>query len=129
MLNIISIDIWDVCLAGLFCVLLVVSAILIFKWMWVDQMVFDLPKGGYRSRNNDYGESLKIGSLGEYVSTMWLLLWDLDIPYWLDFIGLEGYSYVYFIRCMMTEMFTYFVFWGMFTLGIYLMIYMYTGTK
>ena len=129
MLNIIPIDIWDVCKAGLFCVLLVLAGILIFKWMWVDQMVFDLPKGGYRSRNNDYGESFKVGSLGEYISTMWMLLWELDIPYWLDFIGLEGYSYIYFIRCMMTEMFIFFIFWSLFTLGIYWFIRFYAGTK
>ena len=90
MLNIITIDIWNVCRAGLFCVILIIIAILIFKWMWIDQMDFDLPKGGYQSTNNDYGESLKIRSMREYVSTMWMLLWELDIPYWLDFIGLEG---------------------------------------
>lgn len=129
MLNIIPIDIWDVCRTGLFCVLLVMAGILIFKWMWVDQMVFDLPKGGYRSRNNDYGESLKVGSLGEYISTMWMLLWDLDIPYWLDFIGLEGYSYIYFLRCMMIEMFVFFVFWGLFTISIYWFIRSNAGTK
>lgn len=90
MLGIITIDAWEVCQAGIFCVILIISGILIFKWLWVDQMVFDLPKGGYRSMSNDYGESLKVHSLTEYVSILWTLLGDLDIPYWLDFIGLEG---------------------------------------
>lgn len=129
MLNILSIEFWDVLKAGIFCILLILSAVLIFKWMWVDQMVFDLPKGGYKSPNNDYGESLKVGSLGEYISIMWMLLWDLDIPYWLDFIGLEGYSYVYFIRCMMSELTIYFIFWGLFTLSIYGFLYFSAGTK
>ena len=135
MLNIITIDTWDVCQAGLFCVLLVVAAVLIFKWLWIDQMVFDLPKGGYRSNNADFGESLKVASLSEYLATMWTLLYELDIPYWLDFIGLEGsqcspgYSYIYFIRCMMVELFIFFVFWCLFTLAVYLFINMYSGAK
>ena len=129
MLNIILIDTWDVCKAGLFCILLVLTAVAIFKWLWVDQMVFDLPKGGYRSPNNDYSESLKVASLGEYISVMWMILWDLDIPYWLDYIGLEGYSYIYFIRCMMTELVIYFSFWSLSTLGIYFFVRMYSGNK
>jgi hypothetical protein len=129
MLNIIAIDTWDVCKAGLFCILLILAAVVIFKWLWVDHMVFDLPKGPYRSPNNEYGESLKVASLNEYVSIMWMLLWDLDIPYWLDYIGLEGYSYIYFIRCMMTELMVYFTFWSLSTLTIYMLVRTYSGNK
>jgi hypothetical protein len=134
MLNIIEIDIWDIAKSGLFCICLIVIAILLFKWMWLDHLVFDLPRGSYRI-NNDFKESMKVGSLSDYVRVMWVILYDLDIPYWLDFVGLEGslfslgYSFIYFVRSMMSEMFIFFCFWCMFTLGIYLFIAFYAGTR
>lgn len=134
MLNIIEIDIWDVAKSGLFCICLIVIAILLFKWMWLDHLVFDLPRGSYRI-NNDFKESMKVGTFSDYVRVMWVILYDLDIPYWLDFVGLEGrlcslgYSFIYFVRSMMSEMFIFFCFWSMFTLGIYLFIAFYAGSR
>ena len=89
MLNIISVDAWDILWSGMFCLLLFITAILFFKWMWVDKMVFDIPRGAYKI-NKDYKDSIKVGSLSDYVYVMWTLLTDLDITYWLEYIGLEG---------------------------------------
>lgn len=92
MLNIIEIDIWDIAKSALFCICLVIIAVLLFKWMWLDHLVFDLPRGSYRI-NNDFKDTMQIDTITDYVKVMWAILYDLDIPYWLDFVGLEGNAY------------------------------------
>jgi hypothetical protein len=134
MLNIIAIDIWDILKSALFCVCLIIIATLLFKWMWLDHLVFDLPRGSYRF-NNDFKDSMKVGTLTEYVTVMWTILWELDIPYWLDYVGLEGnqmsqgYSFIYFVRSMMAEMLKFFCFWCLFTLSIYFFVAFYAGNR
>lgn len=89
MLNLVGVDWWELVKSALVCLALIVLGVLWFKLLWVDQMVFELPRGHYRI-NNDFKDSMKISNLSEYISVMWTILTDLDIPYWLDFVGLEG---------------------------------------
>ena len=133
MLNIVSLDLSSVLVALAFYLTFVISASIIFKFLWIDKLDFCFPRGRYKILRNNT-ETIKVTNLSEFITVMWELLYELDVAYWIEYIGLEGinispgYSYVYFLRNMISVFGLYSIFWGSFFLITYIGVMLQAGT-
>lgn len=89
MFNIIQINLYNVLLSAVFYVVVIVSALLLFKWLWIDKVDFSFPRGKYKILK-DNTDAIKVRNLGELFTFMWEVLYRLDYDYWMENIGLEG---------------------------------------
>lgn len=90
MFNIISVNLLNLLLSAGFFGVVIVSGVLLVKWLWIEKTGgFVFPRGKYKILK-DNSDKITATNLDELLTYLWEVLSKLEADYWMEYIGLEG---------------------------------------
>jgi hypothetical protein len=121
---------FDIVSSILLAIVLFLVGLLLFWLLWSNHVAFYLPRGQYYEEEETQPGSDRIRNkgCGDYLRLLFKITYDFDAVYWTKYVGIEGYSFILFVRKLISALLIYTIVDGILYCIFYLILFFASGS-